>query len=58
MERAIIGRIEQFLRAMGGVFAFIGSQFRLEVDGDEFFVDLLPVPSRPSYACCNRVKDR
>ena len=41
MERAIIGRIEQFLRAMGGVFAFIGSQFRLEVDGDEFFVDLL-----------------
>jgi len=41
LERALIGRIEQFLRAMGGVFAFVGSQFRLEVEGDEFFIDLL-----------------
>jgi len=41
LERAIIARIEQFLRAMGGLFAFMGSQFRLEVDGDEFFIDLL-----------------
>ncbi len=41
LERALLGRIEQFLRAMGGMFAFIGSQFRLEVEGDEFFIDLL-----------------
>jgi predicted nuclease of restriction endonuclease-like (RecB) superfamily len=41
LERALIARIERFLRAMGGVFAFVGSQFRLEVDGREFFVDLL-----------------
>lgn len=41
LERALIGRIEDFLRAMGGMFAFIGSQFRLEVDGEEFFIDLL-----------------
>jgi hypothetical protein len=26
---------------MGGLFAFMGSQYRLEVDGREFFVDLL-----------------
>ena len=26
---------------MGGMFAFIGSQFRLEVAGDEYFIDLL-----------------
>ena len=26
---------------MGGLFAFVGSQFRLEVDGKEFFLDLL-----------------
>ena len=41
LERALIARIEHFLRAMGGLFAFVGSQFRLEVDGEEFFVDLL-----------------
>jgi len=36
-----MARIEDFLRAMGGMFAFMGSQFRLEVDGREFFIDLL-----------------
>lgn len=41
LERALIGRIENFLRAMGGMFAFMGSQYRLEVDGDEYFIDLL-----------------
>jgi predicted nuclease of restriction endonuclease-like (RecB) superfamily len=41
LERALVGRIEHFLQAMGGWFAFVGSQFRLEVDGREFFVDLL-----------------
>ena len=41
LERALIARIEDFLRAMGGVFAFIGSQYRLEVDDKEYFVDLL-----------------
>jgi predicted nuclease of restriction endonuclease-like (RecB) superfamily len=41
LERALIHRVEDFLRAMGGLFAFVGSQFRLEVDGDEYFVDLL-----------------
>lgn len=41
LERALIARIEQFLRAMGGLFSFVGSQFRLEVDGEEFFIDLL-----------------
>lgn len=41
LERALIGRIEDFLRAMGGMFAFVGSQFRLEVDGKEYLIDLL-----------------
>ena len=41
LERALVGRIEHFLRAMGGLFAFVGSQYRLEVDGREFFIDLL-----------------
>lgn len=41
LERALIARIEDFLRAMGGLFAFVGSQFRLEVEGEEYFIDLL-----------------
>ena len=41
LERALIAKIEDFLRAMGGLFAFMGSQYRLEVDGREFFLDLL-----------------
>ena len=41
LETALIARVEDFLRAMGGMFAFMGSQFRLEVGGEEFFIDLL-----------------
>ncbi len=41
LERALIAKIEDFLRAMGGLFAFMGSQYRLEVEGDEYFIDLL-----------------
>lgn len=41
LERALIARIEDFLRAMGGLFAFVGSQFRLEVEDKEYVIDLL-----------------
>jgi predicted nuclease of restriction endonuclease-like (RecB) superfamily len=41
LERALVARIEEFLRSLGGIFAFIGSQYRLDVDDKEFFIDLL-----------------
>lgn len=41
LERALIVRIEDFLRAMGGMVAFMGSQYRLEVGGEDYFIDLL-----------------
>lgn len=41
LERALIARIERFLHAMGGLFAFVGSQFRLEIEDKEYFIDLL-----------------
>ena len=41
LERALISRIEDFLSEMGGLFAFVGSQFKIEIDGEEFFIDLL-----------------
>ncbi|OPY69436.1 MAG: hypothetical protein A4E63_01823 [Syntrophorhabdus sp. PtaU1.Bin050] len=41
LERALIGKIEHFLREMGGIFAFLGSQYRLQVSDKEYFIDLL-----------------
>jgi predicted nuclease of restriction endonuclease-like (RecB) superfamily len=41
LERALIAKVEIFLREMGGLFTFAGSQYRLEVEGDEYFIDLL-----------------
>ena len=41
LERALVAKIEKFLRSMDGMFAFMGSQYRLEVDGKDFFIDLL-----------------
>lgn len=41
LERAILARVERFLRAMGGMFSFIGSQYRVEAGDREYFIDLL-----------------
>lgn len=41
LEQALIGKVDTFLRQMGGMFAFLGSQYRIELNGTEFFVDLL-----------------
>ena len=41
IEKALIKHITRFLLELGAGFAFIGQQYRLEVGGDEFFIDLL-----------------
>lgn len=41
LEKGLIEKVERFLREMGGLFAFIGSQYRLEVSNKEYFIDLL-----------------
>lgn len=41
LERAILSRVEDFLREMGHVFSFMGSQYRLEVGDQEFKIDIL-----------------
>jgi len=41
LERAIVRNIEHFLQEVGNVYTFMGSQYRLEVDGQEFLIDLL-----------------
>jgi len=40
-ELGLINNIRSFLLEMGGDFSFIGNQYRLELDGEEFFIDLL-----------------
>ncbi|WP_165223270.1 PDDEXK nuclease domain-containing protein [Aquisphaera insulae] len=41
IERGLMEHIRQFLLELGVGFAFVGSQHRLEVGGEEFFIDLL-----------------
>jgi len=41
VEKALLARLKDFLIELGAGFAFIGNQYRLEVDGEEFFLDLL-----------------
>ena len=41
LETALTRNIRRFLAEMGGLFTFVGAQHRLEVGGQEYFVDLL-----------------
>ena len=41
LEQSIVKNIRSFLMEFGTDFSFIGNQYRLEVDGREFFIDLL-----------------
>lgn len=41
LEQELVRHIQKFLSEMGGMFAFIGNQYKIIVNGDEFFIDLL-----------------
>ena len=41
LEQALLAKVEHLLREMGGMFTFLGSQFRLEISDKEYFIDLL-----------------
>ena len=41
LEKALVGHIQEFLLELGVGFAFVGSQYRLEVGDEEFFIDML-----------------
>jgi predicted nuclease of restriction endonuclease-like (RecB) superfamily len=41
LELGLIKNIRNFLLEMGGDFSFIGNQYKLDVEGEEFFIDLL-----------------
>ena len=41
LEDALMDNIARFLLELGSGFSFVGRQFRLEVEGNEYFIDLL-----------------
>jgi len=41
LENALINHVTKFLLELGAGFSYIGQQYKLEVSGDEFFIDLL-----------------
>lgn len=41
LENALTSRITETLRELGPGFSFVGRQVRFDVDGDEYFVDML-----------------
>lgn len=41
LENNLISNVQRFLSEMGGYFTFVGSQYKLEIEGEEYFIDLL-----------------
>jgi len=41
IENELVNKIKDFLLELGKGFAFLGSQFHLEVNGDDFYIDLM-----------------
>jgi predicted nuclease of restriction endonuclease-like (RecB) superfamily len=41
LEKALINHIRDFLLELGVGFAFVGSQYHLDVGGEDFYIDLL-----------------
>lgn len=41
LEDAILRELETFLLELGNGFAFLGRQFRIQIDSDDFYLDLL-----------------
>lgn len=41
LEIGLVNKIREFLSQMGTDFSFIGNQYKLEVDDEEYFIDML-----------------
>ena len=41
LENALVSRIKDTLLELGNGFSFIGNQYRIVVEGDEYFIDIL-----------------
>jgi predicted nuclease of restriction endonuclease-like (RecB) superfamily len=41
LEQGLMDHLQKFLLELGDDFAFVGRQYRLEVEGEDYFIDLL-----------------
>lgn len=41
IEKGLVQHLRDFLIELGVGFAFVGSQYKLDIEGDEFYIDLL-----------------
>lgn len=41
IEKGLLAHLRDFLIELGVGFAFVGSQYKLDIEGDEFYIDLL-----------------
>lgn len=41
LERGVLDHLQRFMLELGAGFAFVGSQYRLDIGGDDFYIDLL-----------------
>lgn len=41
VHRGLLRHLREFLTELGAGFAFVGSEYHLEVEGDDFYIDLL-----------------
>src|SRR5205807_7270938 len=41
LEQGLLAHVRRFLLELGAGFAFVGQQVHLEVDGEDFYIDLL-----------------
>ena len=58
IEKALVQHVTYFLLELGAGFAFVGRQVLLDVGGEEFFIDLLPVvlPPQAALLCGDRTE--
>ena len=56
IEEKLIQKITDFLLEMGKGFAFVGHQYHLEVEDDDYYVDILMYHLKTSLLCGNRVE--
>ena len=52
IEQGLVARLRDFLLELGVGFAFLGNQYRLEVEGDEFFIDLMIYHTKLQCSVC------
>ena len=51
LERGLLEHLRAFLLEMGAGFAFVGSQYHLEVSGKDYYLDLLFYHLRLRWLC-------